>query len=498
MLTPLSLSRYGVILRLTASRAVQLLVLMLASLPALALKLSEKTITLNTGEALTFDVGTVSVPENRATTDSRTIEVAFYRFKGDEGASAMPMVVLPGGPGGSYTRWLESERWQSMAMNRVNLFRRHGDVIFVDLRGVALSTPNAACDGAPNKWMTLFTEEDFNRLSRESAAACREKLIEEGFDLAGYTVMEAAADVVAVIDALGYDRFRLHGNSFGSHWSLTTLRYYPDRIERAIISGTEGYDHTWDHPAGLRRAAEIISEAATPAWQAAGRDGDPLSTLDALMARAIENPDLAHGMTPHEVALLGTSGAGYGITSREPLSGWPAAVAALDDGEGKLMRWGLRLAGAWFLGGASEDAAVVGTLDCASGLSAERRADMEAIDDPIFSRLAFSYYDTICPAWAVPELSDAFREGEQIDVPVLFVHGDLDAATPLRNAQETVQDFPNGHLVIMENGAHSAFRIGIRVSEELRDVVNDWMQGTAPTVNRITLPPLEFDPIPSP
>ncbi|MEM0953087.1 MAG: alpha/beta hydrolase [Pseudomonadota bacterium] len=493
-----SFKEYATGERSKARHTLAAIALLLSAFSTQALEINSKTITLQAGGELSFEAGYVNVPENRSVADSRMIQVAFYRFKADEGVDGAPMVVLPGGPGGSYTQRLESERSQPFAVNIIETFRDHGDVIFVDLRGIALSKPNTVCEGPSSKFRTLFTLTDLKSVFQDSARTCREKLLQEGFDLEGYTVIEAAADVVAVIDALGYQTFRLYGNSFGSHWSLTTLRYHADRVERAIISGTEGYDHTWDHPAGLRRAAEMISEAATPAWQAAGREGSPLSTLDALLDKAQRDSDLAHGIQAHEVALLGLSGQGFALSGRESVKGWPAAVAELDDGEGWLMRWGFRLLGAWFLGGESESAAAVGTLDCASGLSAERRAEMEAIDDPLFSQAAFFNYDSICPAWAVPALPDAFRAGEQIDVPVLFVHGDVDFSTPLQNAYETLEAFPNGHLVVMENGTHGAFPVGIEISETLQGVVDDWLQGTPPAVERIALPPLEFDPVPSP
>ena len=46
-------------------------------------------------------------------------------------------------------------------------------------------------------------------------------------------MVEAAADVNDIRQALGYDRIILWGGSFGSHWSMAVMRYYPHIVARA-------------------------------------------------------------------------------------------------------------------------------------------------------------------------------------------------------------------------------------------------------------------------
>lgn len=95
---------------------------------------------------------------------------------------------------------------------------------------------------------------------REAAGECRDAWTTEGVDLSAYTTVENAADVDALRAALGYDRVTLIGGSYGSHLALALMRYHPESIERVVLHGVEGLDHTWDSPAGrlavLRRHAE--------------------------------------------------------------------------------------------------------------------------------------------------------------------------------------------------------------------------------------------------
>ncbi|MGD5997802.1 alpha/beta fold hydrolase, partial [Xanthomonas citri pv. citri] len=79
-------------------------------------------------------------------------------------------------------------------------------------------------------------------LARAAVAANADK------DLSGYTIAEFAADVDELRQALGYERISLFGGSFGSQWSLATMRLYPQRIARAVLSGVEPLDNGYDMP----------------------------------------------------------------------------------------------------------------------------------------------------------------------------------------------------------------------------------------------------------
>ena len=79
----------------------------------------------------------------------------------------------------------------------------------------------------------------------------REFWEEVGLDLAGFTVLEAAEDVNEIRMALGYERITVWGGSFGSHWGMALMRAHPEIIERAVLRGMEGPDHTYDHPGHL-------------------------------------------------------------------------------------------------------------------------------------------------------------------------------------------------------------------------------------------------------
>ncbi|MEM1114371.1 MAG: alpha/beta hydrolase [Pseudomonadota bacterium] len=441
------------------------------------------------GYVLSIESGRVAVPENRARPDSRQISIAYYRVKG--ASDGPPIVMLDGGPGGSFTEKLaEGGARQESARYRVDLYRQFGDVIMPDLRGINLSQPNIRCDGSSGPWIRITSDEAFAEAIAGGGKACRDKLVAEGFDLAGYNIIEAAADVVAVMDSLGYDTFRVAGGSFGGQLAFTLLKYHGERIDRAIIDGVEPYDHTYDDPRGLHEAAQRISAMAADAWQARGNEGDPLSALIDLAQRAEQDPDTADGLSPLNVYALGLQGLG----SRKSMKSWVATVDdLLKNGPSGVQVFLLRNVGSLFLGPRGWDPAASGLIDCASGVSDARRADMESYDHVLFNEAAYFFDDARCRGWNVPELPDEFRQFDENTTPVLFVQGSIDFSTPPSNVNEALQHFPNSHLIVVENGSHGAYYEALTLSEQMKPAVEAWLSGEIPATERILLPPVEFE-----
>jgi pimeloyl-ACP methyl ester carboxylesterase len=50
----------------------------------------------------------------------------------------------------------------------------------------------------------------------------------------------------------------------------------------------------------------------------------------------------------------------------------------------------------------------------------------------------------------------SFRKSDRSEIPVLLIHGDLDLATPIENAEELLESHPNGHLIRIHGGTHAA------------------------------------------
>jgi hypothetical protein len=51
-------------------------------------------------------------------------------------------------------------------------------------------------------------------------------------------------------------------------------------------------------------------------------------------------------------------------------------------------------------------------------------------------------------------MGDAFRAFARSDIPVLLVHGNWDAPTPIENMLTQLAYFPHGHGIVVHRGGH--------------------------------------------
>ena len=85
----------------------------------------------------TYECGVLTVPQNRQTFDGRTIRLPVLTLKASGATDQAPIVYLSGGPGGSAIA--ELDFW------RTSPLRLFHDIILIEQRGTALTTPNLLC-----------------------------------------------------------------------------------------------------------------------------------------------------------------------------------------------------------------------------------------------------------------------------------------------------------------------------------------------------------------
>ena len=70
-----------------------------------------------------------------------------------------------------------------------------------------------------------------------AAAQCSDRLLAEGVDLAGYTMIETIDDMEAAREALDYERINLLGASYGSRLAMMYKWMYPQSLKRVVMIG---------------------------------------------------------------------------------------------------------------------------------------------------------------------------------------------------------------------------------------------------------------------
>ncbi len=442
-------------------------------------------IELKSGELLTVDRGLMFVPLNRQKEETDVIAVEFYRIPRSEEAdpTTPPIFSLRGGPGfpGLASTLAKKGNFDRLFNER----RKLSDIVVVGQRGIGSSKPDTLTNETLPALKTdkLVDSETRTRQLREVLTRERDFWIEQGLDLSGFNVVEAAADVHDIAKALGYEQVIVTGGSFGSHWGMTVIRNYPDLVARAVLDGMEGPDHTWDHPGWYWNVFKRVAEdaEASEALEGLIPEGGLIAAAEAQAEKAKADPfEVKYGSNNKQTMLIDHEAMCLMLRGNGNLAAWPSEIIKLHHGE--YANAGVRV-GMQRLGRKSYGTASFWLLDSASGITEKRRAEYEA--DPAMEIIGstFWYYSAGSPLWNV-DLGDEFRGSFSTDVPTVIVHGTWDVSTPYENAVELAPYFKNRKFVTVKRGSHNALREAKDSFPEFNKALNDFIK----TGNMSSLP----------
>lgn len=404
------------------------------------------------------ELGRFTVLEDRSKPQGRRIELVFARLKSTAATPGAPIVYLDGGPGGSGIGIARVPEYYRL----FDAMRAAGDVILLSQRGTGVSSPRLACRGestpAP---LDLFRSAD--RMAEAlgpRAAACAAELRAKGIDLSAYTTVASADDLEDLRLALDVPKVNLFGFSYGTHLALAAVRRYPASIERLILAGTEGPDHSQKlpHTYDLQLARLDALESRSAKALKPGLVETTRALLKALQAAPIQVEVKVPGQAASASLTIGAEGLQYllrrDIGDTNDTANLITLIRDAARGDyGMLARYaGRRFAE--FSGGS----ALMGTvMDCASGVSAERQAAItREVPGSLLGRMTNFPFPDICEQLKLPALPAEFRTAVVSTRPALFISGSLDSNTPPYQAEQVRWGFPNSIHVIVENAGHES------------------------------------------
>jgi len=182
--------------------------------------------------------GHIIVPETRNSDNTRTLKIAFCILKGDSDTGIInPVIMLPGGPGGSMTGgangFLLQEHWKE----RLEFM----DVVLFDPRGCGKSEPDLCpeFDIPENYYQTLLgkTDEEMNELTISILKNCLDSLSIENVDLNAYGSDEIAEDIEDLRVSIGVDQWNIQGGSYGTRYGQGMIRKFPNTVRSAVFLG---------------------------------------------------------------------------------------------------------------------------------------------------------------------------------------------------------------------------------------------------------------------
>ncbi|MET9959960.1 alpha/beta fold hydrolase [Streptomyces sp. NPDC006326] len=414
--------------------------------------------------------GTLTVPENRAKPNSRTIKLGVAIVPAVAATPKPdPIVWLAGGPGDDAVG--EAKMAVDGGLNRDR------DVILMSQRGAYSADPALTCRNIDefNARATGLVSgaSSTEREHVQATKACRDRLAAAGADLSAYNDIESSADLADLRTALGLKQWNVFGISYGTQLALVYMRLHPEGIRAVGIDGilppsTAGSALTWS---AAKQGFDGLFKACAQ-QPACNRRYPNLSATFERLVRDLEAKPVTTTVTLPDsdkqvkVVLDGAALVTW-LTSATHVA--PQVPAALDElAHGKPQRIARQYAGGKYSPqaiGRTSHGLVYGVF-CSEWTPYETqdqalKGGQEAF--PTFPRsvqaqapqLTFLRED--CAAWNVPAAPRSIRDATKSDIPTLALSGGFDAQTGAANGPYVARTLGNATVVTIPYEPHVVF-----------------------------------------
>lgn len=427
------------------------------------------------GERIEAELCKFSVPENRSVANSKEITLHFVRFKSTNPNPGNPIIYLAGGPGGSGINTAKGGRFELfMALRSVS------DVIAYDQRGTGLSDHVPACqETAVMPMKDPGVAEVYISNMANTAKRCLSYWKEQGVEIEGYNTQENANDLEDLRIALGVDKINLWGISYGSHLAFDFIKRYEESIDKVVLAGLEGPDHTIKQPKYNQNFLVNLQTRIQENEEAVKVYPNLLDMMQEVFNSLEKQPVTTTASDPRsgktfEVGIskldvqLVTS---YFLT-KNPKNSSQLPHLFLQMKNGNYSEIGNMVAMFRMYGGQIRAMPLI--MDAMSGISEQRWNDiLNQEKNSLLGRTTNFPYPDIAKDLDLPDLGDSFRENPISPVPVLFFSGTLDGRTYIESAKELAEGFQNGVHIILDGAGHDMFMSTPRVKELMIDFLKN-------------------------
>ncbi|MCH7715021.1 MAG: alpha/beta fold hydrolase [Gemmatimonadetes bacterium] len=420
--------------------------------------------------------GRLTVPVRRDREGSSQLSIHYVRFPARTPTPAAPIVYLAGGPGGSGTASAAGDRfWLFDALREV------ADVIALDQRGTWNADPYMVC---PGEWDFPLDEpmtvDALTAAIEPWVTQCHQHWSEQGVDLDAFNTRESAADLEDLRVALGAKRLNLWAISYGTHLALEFARSFPESVDRLVLAGTEGPDHTLKSAGAIEAALERVDELF------AQRGMAPITLRARQVIERLETTVTATARDAHTRSEVAVS---FGVLDAQRTifggAGERSDLSELSEGLDLTLKGDYGPAAQaiydWRTG--NRGLAMSMAMDCSSWASEERLRQIDAEAATSFlGDAANLLVRAQCRSWPGARLADGYHEAVTSEAPTLFISGALDVRTPLENALEVSEGFPNSwHLVVRDGGHDDDLLIA---TPEIGEAIRRFFAGHLPETKR--------------
>ncbi|MEU6863326.1 alpha/beta fold hydrolase [Streptomyces sp. NPDC046876] len=414
--------------------------------------------------------GTLTVPENRAGPNGRTVKLGVAVVPAVAAhPKPDPIVWLAGGPGDDAVG--EAKMAVDGGMNRDR------DLILMSQRGTYSADPALTCANIDefNARATglVYDAPSTGREHVRATKACRDKLAASGADLSAYNDLESSADLADLRKALGLEQWNVYGISYGTQLALVSMRLHPEGIRSVGIDGilppsTAGSALTWS---AAKQGFDGLFKACAEQPACNRRYPDLPATFERLVRQLEAEPVTTTVTLPDskkqvKVVLDGGALVNWMTSATHVATQVPRALDELAHGKPR------RIAEQWAVAKYSPQAigrtshGIVYGVFCSEWTPYETREQALAGGRkafPTFPRsvqaqapqLTFLRED--CDAWNVPAATRSIRDVTRSDIPTLALSGGFDAQTGAANGPYVARTLKNATVVTVPYEPHVVF-----------------------------------------
>ncbi|MGA8115871.1 MAG: alpha/beta hydrolase [Actinocatenispora sp.] len=411
-----------------------------------------------------LECATLTVPLDWSDPDGPTIELAVNRLPARDPAHRIgPLLVNPGGPGGSGT---EVVAYGGMLLGAPELatVRDRFDLIGFDPRGVGGSTPVTCTDPVYDPAAPTFPS------TPDGYAAMVDSSHRHGTDCARSTgpllghvdTISAARDVEAVRVGLGAPKISWLGVSYGTELGSFYADLYPDRVRAMVLDGAVDHSRLMaqaavEESAATEREFHRFADWCDDSTDCALHGTDVLAGLDALTARAdrgeIHDATLGRTVSGAEI----TSGSYSYLTLRDAWPGLSSALAAAEKTPSEPEQLDAGIVGVAPIYPAYRAVSCQDFAPALHGLAdlRTRAAAVRAAAPHSWRYSEMWDMTTGCAGWPVPAANPPHAQHVSGVDTVLVVGNRYDPATPYRWAQALAGHIDGSRLLTVDGDGHT-------------------------------------------
>lgn len=389
--------------------------------------------------------GWLTVPEDRARNDGRTVRLAVAVLKATgRDRKPDPLLFLNGGPGIATL----TGAMRAFTADFAAPLQASRDLVFFDQRGTGLSEPSLDC---PEQQSAYRASLSTSVASDSGYLPCRERLVQGGVNLDAYNSAASAADLADLMTALGYSEWNIYGWSYGSRLALTTMRDRPQGIRSVVldatvplqVNGDDEFDANFQRSTGALIANCRTDAACNQAFP------DLQSALVNLRSRLNREPARFRISDPRSRTTVP-------VTMDNGWFNYVLFLALYDDRLVSLLPLTISRA-------AEGDISILQSLAEATLFDFDNSADgmhwsVQCNEDVPFSRSGgAARWRELCTKWDVGSPDPKENQRVSSDIPTLVLAGEYDPITPPRWGIVATESLSRSHFLQLRGAGHGVF-----------------------------------------